>query len=146
MPRGKKGNEKPVSEKDTARRLPEVKPGEVKQVISQSKLVNLMKAKRGAKKDAGEINGRVGQMIADAVENNHLHRKAFGWITQLDQMEPEKIADLLDSFEYYLDIGGINKRRESVMRMNLGAEAKDEPEAEPEPSNITKFPPAQGNA
>lgn len=140
MARGKKPKDE--AEQAAAPKQEKVKPSETKQVISQSALVNLIKAKRGAKKDTGEINGRVGQMIADAVENKHLHRKAFATIMQLDGMEPEKLADFLDNFDFYLDITGIRKRAESVMRMNLGeAAAEDEAPA----SNVAQFPTA-GNA
>lgn len=139
MARGRKTTET-TEEKPQATEA--VKPGEAKAAISQNKLKNLLKAKRGAKKETGEINGRIGQSIANAIENDHLHRKAFGWICQLDMMEPEKISDLLDNFEYYLDISGINDRRKSVMRMNLAE--KDE-EAQEEAANVTKFPTA-GNA
>jgi len=111
-------------------------------VISQNKLVSLMKAKRAAKKETSETNGRIGQLIGDAVENNHLHRKAFAVIMTLDNMEPEKIADFLSHFNYYLDISGINKRAGQVMRMDLEGAAQ---EADAEAANVTKFPTA-GNA
>lgn len=88
-------------------------------VISQSKLTSLMKAKRGATKDTAEINGQLGNLIREAVENNHLHRKAFSTICVLDKMENEKIADFLMHFEYYLDISGIKKRADAVMKMPL---------------------------
>lgn len=144
MARGKKDDGAGTKDME---KLPAVKPSDVKQVITQTKLVNLMKAKRGAAKDTGEINGRVGEMIASAVENQHLHRKAFGTIMQLDRMEPEKVADFLDNFHYYLDISGIQKRADSVMKMDLPRETKAEGEAgEPAGSNVSKFPQTTGTA
>lgn len=119
-----------------------VKPSEVKKMISGSKLKNLMSAKRSAKKDTAEISGQVGQMIRDAQENNHLHRKAFGTICQLDAMEPEKIRDFLDHFEYYLDVSGIKKRADAAPRLPMGDGAGEEDEEETEDTNVHKFPAA----
>ena len=141
MARGRKPKDETEQEADDRTQAKaSVKPGEVKEMISQNKLMNLIKTKRSSTKETAEINGRVGQAIADAVEKNHLHRKAFGVICALDRMEPEKIADFLDHFRYYLDISGIEKRAGSVMRMQL-----DETAEEPDETNVAKFPTA-GNA
>ena len=118
---------------------------EVRAAISAPKLKSLLKAKRGAKTDTGEINGRVVQMIAEAVEKHHLHRKAFGAIVHLDRMEPEKIRDYLDCFEHYLDISGIGKRAESVERLPLGDANEtggndDEDDASEPAANVQQFP------
>lgn len=122
----------------------QAKPSEVKKMISGAKLKNLMAAKRSAKKDTAEISGQVGQMIRDAQENNHLHRKAFGTICQLDAMEPEKIRDYLDHFEYYLDVSGIKKRAEAAPRLPMGDEpgGDDDEGDETESSNVARFPTA----
>lgn len=118
------------------------KPSEVKKVISGSKLKNLMAAKRSAKKDTAEIAGQLGQMIRDAVENNHLHRKAFGTIVMLDNMEPEKVLDFLDHFNYYLDVSGIQKKAEAAPRLPMGDGPGEEGEEESEGDNVHKFPAA----
>lgn len=146
MARKKKGEGEQGSEAETAKQIKAPADLSKHAVISQSKLVNLMKMKRGAKKDTGEINGRVGEAIAAAAENHNLHRKAFAVIMTLDNMEPEKIADFLDHFNYYLDISGINKRAESVMRMNLGEGEGSDDDGEPAETNVTKFPAAAGTA
>jgi predicted alpha/beta-fold hydrolase len=96
------------------------KPSDVTKVISTNKLKNLLKEKRAAKKDTAEIAGALGQKIANAVESDHLHRKAFNVISQLDMMEAEKIRDFLDNFEYYLDVSGIKERADAVNPMDLG--------------------------
>lgn len=145
MARRKKG-EGEQGEEATAKQIKAPADPSKHAVISQSKLVNLMKMKRGAKKDTGEINGRVGEAIASAAENHNLHRKAFSVIMTLDNMEPEKIADFLDHFNYYLDISGINKRAESVMRMNMGEGADPDDDGESAETNVTKFPAAAGPA
>lgn len=118
-----------------------VKPSEVKKMISGPKLKNLMAAKRSAKKDTAEIAGQVGQMIRDACENNHLERKPFGWIVQLDAMEPEKIRNTLDHFDYYLDVSGIRKRAESAPRLPMG-DGPGEEDGDKEDGNVHKFPAA----
>jgi hypothetical protein len=125
-------------------------PGEVRPAISAPKLAKLMKAKRAAKKDTAEISGGLGNLIAAAIENDHLHRLAFNMICRLDTMENEKIADFLDAFGHYLDISGIEKRADSVMRMDLGKPGDGEEEAEEEetdePTNVHGFPAAAGRA
>lgn len=133
-PKAKKGGDDAGGEK--------VKSSEVKKVISGSKLKNLMAAKRSAKKDTAEIAGQVGQMIRDACENNHLHRKAFGTICQLDAMEPEKVRDFLDHFEYYLDVSGIKKKAEAAPRLPMGDGPGEDEGEETEDSNVHKFPAA----
>ena len=110
-----------------------VKLGEV---ISKAKLAELMKAKRSLANDVGEMNRGVGKMVRSAIANNHLHSKAFGWICQLDRMEPEKARELLDNFEYYLDVSGIGARAAAAERLPLG---DDEDGTEADTGNITKL-------
>jgi len=130
------------AKKDEGGTTEKVKPSEVKKVISGQKLKNLMAAKRSAKKDTAEIAGQVGQMIRDAVENNHLHRKAFATIVTLDAMEPEKVRDFLDHFDYYLDVSGIKKKAEAAPRLPMGDGPGEDDEEESEGDNVHKFPAA----
>ena len=53
-------------------------PKDVVGVIPERKLRSLLKAARDCKKEASGIAGEFGQKVANAVENDHLHRKAFG--------------------------------------------------------------------
>ena len=143
MARGKKKDAGDGEDAAPPKATTAAKPSEVKKMISGAKLKNLMAAKRSAKKDTAEISGQVGQMIRDAQENNHLHRKAFGTICQLDAMEPEKIRDYLDHFNYYLDVSGINKRAEAAPRLPMGDEpgaGADDDEDEAANSNVARFP------
>lgn len=116
------------------------KPRQQAAVISGGKLKRLMAAKRSTKKDMYELMGTLGQSIKDAVDNDHLDRKMFNWICQLDSMEPEKIAAHLDNFNYYLDVSGINKRAESVMRMKL--DNTDDDAGEDDDTNVHTLPAA----
>jgi hypothetical protein len=142
MARPKGSKNKPKNEPEVeAAKAAAAKPSEVRPAISAPKLKSLMKAKRTTATDTAEMNGRVGQMISEAVEKFHLHRKAFNTICQLDKMEPEKIRDYLDCFEHYLDISGIGKRAEGAPRLPLGdGEDSDGEEETEQDSNISRFP------
>lgn len=121
---------------------PEAKEPKARPAISQNKLKTLMAAARSTNKEVAELTGTLAQKIAVAVENDHLHKKAFGVIRMLDKMEPEKLADFLDCFDHYLDISGLEKRAESVARMDFGpGEEASEASAEPKPrENVRAFP------
>jgi hypothetical protein len=45
-----------------------------------------------------EERGRIGGLIADAVENHHCHKGSFGWIRKLDRMDPAKRDEHLWNF------------------------------------------------
>lgn len=109
--------------------------------ISQKKLKTLLAECRSAYKDTREINGELGAKIKDAIENENLHKKAFATIRSLDRMEPEKLADFLDMFEYYLDISGLKKRAEDVMKMDFNDDGQGEGK-----SNVAPFPSPKGEA
>ena len=114
------------------------KPSEVRPAITERKLKDLMRAARSANKDTAEINGVLGKKISSAVENDHLHRKAFNVIKMLDRMEPEKLADFLDCFDHYLDISGIEERAKSAPGFNMDpGEGEDEGE---DRGNVKPFP------
>lgn len=123
-----------------------VKPSEVIVSISEKKLKALLNFARSTKKDMQELGGQLGQRIANAVENDHLHRKAFSIVRTLDRMEPEKLAECLDCLDHYLDISGIRERASKVQRMAFGpggetaAEDEDEDEEARQPSTVRPFP------
>lgn len=115
MARGKKGGAAAKPPKSDQAKTATDKAGQ----ISARKLKSLMAEGRKATQDTREIAGTLGQQIKDAVENDHLHKGAFAVIRKLDRMEPEKLADFLDTLDYYRDISGINERAAKVMRMDL---------------------------
>lgn len=117
-----------------------VKSSEVRPSITASKLKSLMSTARSAQKNINEISGGLGSEIKQAVEKNHLHRKAFTVIRQLDRMEPEKLADFLDCFEHYLDISGLQDRANQVQRMDLRDGEEGEDGEEVDKSNVQPFP------
>lgn len=79
-----------------------------------AKLKSLLALNRTAKENMNEIKDSLGGTMSDATENHGLHKKAFGWVKQLDGMSPEKINDLLTHFAYYIDVTGIEARGNSA--------------------------------
>lgn len=125
-----------------------VKPSEAIGVCPEGKLKSLLTSARSTTKDVASLTGSLREKIAYAVENNHLHTKAFGVVRTLDRMEPEKLADFLDHFEHYMEVSGLNERAKSAQRLQFGPggeEASDddgedgeagESEAEANPGNV----------
>lgn len=138
----------PKKPKTTAAAQPEsVKPSETRPAINERKLRELMKSARRAHADTAEINGGLGSEIKQAVENNHLHRKAFRLIVQLDRMEPEKLADFIDCFDHYFDISGLADRAKQVASLPLQEETiEGEHDASTRSENVKAFPPPSGVA
>jgi hypothetical protein len=110
-----------------------VKSSEVTGMITAKALDNILKLDKRTKNAQAELAGELGSEIGKAVEKYGTNRKALGVIRQLNRMEPEKLADFLDHFDYMLDVSGIEKRAESVQRLPL-AEEKADPEEEAESS------------
>ena len=112
-------------------------------VISAGKLKKLLAAHRAAKRDSAQIAQALGAEIKEAVSNNHLHGGAFKLVAKLDKMEPEELSLFMDHFEHYYVSAGLEKRANSVMRMDLpeGDEAEGEEE-----TNAVQFPTTAGSA
>lgn len=109
-------------------------------VIAEQTLKKLLRSQKGHKDDVDEIVGTMRSEIANAVENNHLNKKIFGWIKQLDKMEPEKLALMLDDLEHYLDISGLNKRASDVQDLDLKGQVAGEDDDEGEGEETGKGP------
>lgn len=105
-------------------------PAGSKPAINQKKLRSLLSSARSAQADITEIAGGMGEAIAKAVENDHLDRKAFNMVRALDKLEPDRLADVLENFEHYLDISGLNERAASAPRLPIGEEDGDHNESE----------------
>ena len=112
-------------------------------VISAGKLKKLLASHRAAKRDSAQIAQALGAEIKEAVTNNHLHGGAFKLVAKLDKMEPEELSLFMDHFEHYYVSAGLEKRANSVMRMDLpeGDEAEGEEE-----TNAVQFPTTAGSA
>jgi hypothetical protein len=107
--------------------------------IGVNALKDLVKLTRSTKNDVSEMAGRLGEAIANAVENKHLHRKAFRAVLAEDRMEPDKLADFYDAQDYYRDILGLIDRANSAPRLSLVAGTEVEgntAEEDLRPSNL----------
>lgn len=113
---------------------------------SERKVKDLLRLNRTASENMDEIRSSLGGTMADAVENHGLHKKAFGWVKQLDKMSPEKIHDLMQHFGYYYDVSGIRARAESAPRLPAtggpGETEADPPASDTRPTAevVTPFP------
>lgn len=103
---------------------------------------DIAKAKRSAKKRTGQINGEVGDMIAKAVENKHLDRKAAGLACQLDAMDDERLGVTYFHLLRYLDDLGIPARAKAQAQMfdakETGPGMKDK-DGEADEGNVTRI-------
>jgi hypothetical protein len=127
-----------AKKKDASAETEAVKASEVEQQITPKKLKALLKSSNEAFKNTREISGELGQKIAEAVEKDHLHRKAFAILKGFDRMTPEKLSDVWDTLNYYMDVSGLAERAKSALKMNFEA-ADDEDEGETD-TNVTGFP------
>jgi hypothetical protein len=93
-------------------------------------LKELLALARTTKNNVAEMAGTLGQAIANAVENKHLHRKAFRSVVAEDRMEPDKLADFYDHQEYYRDVLGLHERAKNAPRLPMEGE---------EAENVTKL-------
>jgi hypothetical protein len=115
-----------MSKKGSGDKKEAAKPSDVSQQIGQKKLRTLLRAANDAHKDQREIAGGLGQKIADAVENEHLHKKAFSTLRMADRMTPEKLADWWDTLQYYIDVSGLAERAASAPRLRLEPDAEED--------------------
>lgn len=103
--------------------------GQVRKVITQNNLKILLEDCGTHKTRADSHNGKLREAIAQAVQHQHLNKKVFGLIRQLDKLEPETLLVYLEDLEHYLDISGLNDRADSVGKLPLGqADDGEEPE------------------
>lgn len=94
------------AKKTAARRAvpaePKVNPvAQIIAVITQRDFASLLKRCNATEKVMGEGRSSLGGMIADAVEDKHLHKGAFGVFRRLDKMSDQKRSEFLHHFDYY---------------------------------------------
>lgn len=116
--------------------------------ISATALKKLLSGGRSAKADADEVLGAHRAAIALAVENDNLHKGAFGWIKRLDRLENEAIAAWLHHFDRMAEISGLRKRAASVPDLGLeeGAEGETEEASGGRGATVRTFPQPHGRA
>lgn len=89
-------------------------------------LETLLKMSKRIKDQTQLLSGEAGQAIANAVENQHLHKKAFSHIKALDRMEPERLADYMEHFDHYFVAAGLEDRVRKVMKLPLDGDNEGE--------------------
>lgn len=88
-------------------------------VTPEGTLVSLLNSAKRAKGKVADINEEVRTSVSNAVDNKHLHRKAFNSVKSAFPMTDEKLAEWHHHLMYYLDASGINERVEKVGRLPL---------------------------
>jgi Enoyl-(Acyl carrier protein) reductase len=87
-----------------------VKPSDVLKLPAEAKLRSLLKNFKGAKGDRDECTGRMGNMVSQAVEKDHLDKFAFSQARAFERLSNRKLAVSLPHFLHYLEVFGVNAR------------------------------------
>lgn len=109
-----------------------VKPSELRRMIPPKEFETLARRCKSLKNQVAETSGTMGELIKDAAEKKFLHRKAFSMFRSIAGMEDNKLAEFLAHFDYYRDIGGLDKRAENQAQMFQRTEAGEGDEADGE--------------
>jgi hypothetical protein len=73
----------------------------VERAMGQKQHNSLLREVALKKTRVKSLNDEIGQRVAEAVENGHLHKGAFGLMVRINAMEEEKRNDFLRSFDLY---------------------------------------------
>lgn len=120
-----------------------VKPSETMAMPGEKKLRTLMNSARSSSKEVKSINGAYREKVGEAVEDHHLHPKAWAAAVKEDKMEGEDLADYYDHLDYYRDVLGLNKRAEDAtknMDFGAGKEGEETEDKDEDDGKVTKFP------
>lgn len=90
-----------------------VKPSEVLTAPTEKQFTALVRAVKSHEADKNEAVGSLGATIKNAIEKQHLDRKAFGIFRGLLRMSDKKLATTLAHLEHYCEVGGLNARVEA---------------------------------
>jgi hypothetical protein len=83
--------------------------GVAMKVPSQGKFRSLMKQIKAAEADKNESTGRIGSLIANAVERDHLDKKALAILRTLERASPQRGALTWAHLQRYVEIYGLNE-------------------------------------
>ena len=105
-------------------------------LISAKSLVAMLKQDDNYKDKIDGLTGELRETIGNAVEKKHLDKTAYALLKKFHRIKSnEKLANLWDTLQAYMDMAGVMKRIESVAPLPLDGE-KNEAEA----SNVTRLP------
>lgn len=108
---------------------------------SQNTLDNLIDAKLKAADKMSKANASYRGNLADAVKNDHLHKRAWGDVVAANKLEPEDLLEYLEHRDHYFEAMGLNARADSVPRLPMNEPAPETPvvqEAEEEGEPVTE--------
>lgn len=104
-------------------------PSDVIKVPSEGKLKALLRACKGADADRNEASGRKGSLISNAVERDHLDKKAWSYACALEKMSQQKGAITWSHLLHYVECLGLQEKfdqqEEMFARPEIG-EAEEE--------------------
>lgn len=118
----------PAAKQETVTRLP-----------PRTLLGRLRSMKKSMDSDINAVRGTYGQAVADAVENKHLHKKAWSTAMREDKMEPEQLKLYYEHLDHYRDELGLIKRADSAPDLPMDGEDGDGEEDEKK-GNVKQFP------
>lgn len=87
-----------------------VKSSEVLEAPSEKQFTTLIRAVKGHEADKNEVLGGLGATIKNAIDKQHLDRKAFAIFRGLMRMSDKKLTTTLAHLDHYIEIGGLNAR------------------------------------
>mgnify|MGYP001617024169 CR=1 FL=1 len=104
-------------------------------LISAGTLKSLLRSDDGYKEKIDGLTGELRETIGNAVEKKHLDKAAYALLKKFHRIKSnEKLANLWDTLQAYMDMAGVMKRIESVAPLPLDGEQN---EAEAETGNVT---------
>lgn len=117
----------------------QVKPSEVRQVISSKKLKEVLNAKKDLRSDVQGMNSTFGDMVKRITQKTPFSKKVLGFLSVLWDMTPERLALELEDLEHGLEASGLNAKAATAPTLGLGKEEETD-EEEPASTNVRGFP------
>lgn len=108
---------------------------DAKRIISASAFTALIKNLKAAEAEKNSSVGEMGHYVKDAIEKHNVNRKALSWYRAAERMDDTKLRDLLEQFEHYCDVGGLNTRAHAQDEM---FDAEERGTVEPAPTTFAE--------
>lgn len=99
-----------------------------RKVPSSAKLKSLLASGRKMQESVDDLTTEHGTEVREAVKKHGLDKKVFGWIKQMDRMEPEKLKLTLENLALYVDSSGLQARADKATANLALAEGGEEEE------------------
>jgi hypothetical protein len=105
---------------------------DVTKLTPANTLKSLLRLAARIKEKNDENASELSTAVSSARERNHLHLGAWREIKKLWKLSPEKLAEHLEHFAYYLDASGLSDKAKTAPRIPGIAPAPGAPEQEEE--------------